>query len=599
MERRIRGPQSALTDYLASQNISASRIRADYEARRAAAANAAANSATTATTTAQHVDDDDEDDEAGPSAAELARRAQERKRKKQAEAIAKIKKSKAFKKRKLADDDDDDKLALSMLKEGYLTALPGQTENCEECGKRFTVTAYTRAGPKGGLLCPKCASKLADKEKAAKQNSKKKETAVPTRGGRRKMQSRLLDGQIGVKSLMTLCVETLANNVSLADSLGDLPPTAVDRIARQISKRRLLDSNTLKLFLQPQAEKITLYDAARLTQADYINIFAVCSQLKHLKVRCAIQFRDSVMDYLIGRNFALESISLSGANLLTDDSWRRFLEDKGKALKSLRVYFTDRYFGDEVVGWLKHCCPDLDTLKICHNQQVSDDGLEYVAGLDKLQRLGLHLVKPTSTMPYVHIIEKIGTNLRTLSLRMVPDVDDRFLDALHAHCTQLKKLRITDSEVMTDAGFTRLFLDWKNKRLTHLDLEKCRYVNSEKPRDNPHMVGLCSNGFEAMMVHSGASLQKLNLHGCRHISREAFERIFSVGQVYPSLEDLEISFCEQVTDFIVGSIFRCCPKLRRLNVFGCMKLRDVRVPKGKILVGMPNAIGMVIEGTDD
>ncbi|KAI0835372.1 RNI-like protein [Hypoxylon sp. FL0890] len=602
MRRGIRGPRSALTDYLASENISAAQIRADYEARCRAVADAAANSATTATTTAQDVEEEEgsEDAEAGPSTTVAARQAQERKRK-QAEAVEKIKKSKAFKKRKRNHDgsDDDDDLALAIFEEGGSAPLPGQTENCEECSKRFTVTAYTRAGPKGGLLCPKCASKLADKEKAAKKNGKKKATAGPASRGRRKVQSRLLDGQIGVKSLMTLCVETLASNINLAESLGDLPPAAIDSIARQLCKRRLLNPQTLQLFVQPQAEVINLYDAARLGEADYLHIFRVCSKLKSLKVRNAIQFRDQVMDYLIGRNFALERISLSGANLITEDCWKRFLEVKGKALKGLGVYFTDRHFSDEVVGLLKDCCPDLVTLKICHNQQLSDDGVEHIAHLDSLQQLGLQLLKPTSTMPYVHIIEKIGKNLRTLSVRMVPDVDDRFLDALHDHCTQLKKLRITHSEVMTDAGFRRLFKDWKNHPLKHIDLEKCRHIDATKPRENPHMVGLCSDGFRAMMAHSGISLRKLNLHACRNISREAFEEVFSADKVYPNLVDLELSFCEQVTDFIVGSIFRCCPKLWRLNIFGCMKLKDVRVPKGKILVGMPNAIGMVIEGTED
>ncbi|KAI0112635.1 RNI-like protein [Hypoxylon sp. NC0597] len=604
MQRNIRGPQSALTDYLASQNISATRIRAEHEARRAAAASEAANSATT-TQGAQEEDGQDGQDgqgeEAGPSSAVTAHQTLERKRKAQAEAIEKIKKSKAFKRRKqVRNPPEDDDLALALFEEAASKSVPGQIENCEECGKRFTVTAYTRAGPKGGLLCPQCASKLVNEEKAAKNNKNgKKAAAGPASRGRRKMQSCLLDGHIGVKSLVTLCVETLAKNIHLADSLGDLPPIALDRIARQLSKRRLLDPKTLQLFLQPQTEDIALYDAARIGQDDYIKMFGVCSKLKNLKVRSAIQFRDKVMEYLIGRNLALESISLSGANLLTKDSWKKFLEAKGKALKGLRVYFTDRYFDDELVGSLKDWCPDLVTLKICHNQQVSDKGVEQIAHLDNLERLGLHLVTPTSTMPYVHIIEKIGKNLRTFSVRTVSNVDDRLLDALHDHCTHLTKLRITDSEVMTDAGFARLFKEWKNRSLTCLDLEKCRHIDSAKPRDNPHMVGLCSNGFKALMAHSGKSLQKLNLHACRHISQEAFEEVFSPVNIYPNLVDLELSFCEEVTDFIVGSIFRCCPKLWRLNVFGCMKLKEVRVPKGKILVGMPNAIGMVIEGTED
>ncbi|OTA85216.1 hypothetical protein M434DRAFT_400234 [Hypoxylon sp. CO27-5] len=606
MQRNIRGPQSALTDYLASQNISATRIRLDHEARRAAAASAAANSATSAQD-AQGGDGQDnqggQDEEAGPSSAVVARQTRERKRKEQAAAIEKIKKTKAFKRRKQRHNpQDDDNLALAMFEEGTTNVVPGQIENCEECGKRFTVTAYTRAGPKGGLLCPQCASKLVDEEKAAKKNNKsgkKKATSGPAGGGRRKMQSRLLDGHIGVKSLVTLCVETLANNIHLAESLGDLPPIALDRIARQLSKRRLLNPETLQLFLQPQTEDITLYDAARLGQDDYIRIFGVCSKLKNLKLRNAIQFRDSVVAYLIERNFALESISLSGANLLTKDCWKKFLEAKGKALKGLHVYFTDRHFDDELVGSLKDSCPGLVSLKICHNQQVSDEGLKQIMHLDNLERLSLHLVTPTSTMPYVDIIERIGNNLRTFSVRTVSDVDDRLLDALHDHCTRLTKLRITDSEVMTDAGFARLFKGWKNRPLTYIDLEKCRHIDSTQPRDNPHMVGLCSSGFKALMAHSGKSLQKLNLHACRHISGKAFEEVFSPDSVYPNLVDLELSFCEEVTDFVVGSIFRCCPKLWRLNVFGCMKLKEVRVPKGKILVGMPNAIGMVIEGTED
>jgi DNA repair protein RAD7 len=101
------------------------------------------------------------------------------------------------------------------------------------------------------------------------------------------------------------------------------------------------------------------------------------------------------------------------------------------------------------------------------------------------------------------------------------------------------------------------------------------------------------------MVHSGRKLQHLNVHGCRHISAKAFEEVFAEDKRYQELKKLEISFCEEVTDFIVGSIFRSCPNLRELNVFGCMKLKEVRVPRGKILVGVPNALGMIIDGDDN
>jgi DNA repair protein RAD7 len=36
-----------------------------------------------------------------------------------------------------------------------------------------------------------------------------------------------------------------------------------------------------------------------------------------------------------------------------------------------------------------------------------------------------------------------------------------------------------------------------------------------------------------------------------------------------------------------------------LSVFGNFGVANVRVPKGRILIGVPNAIGMQIEGEDD
>ncbi|KAI1367579.1 hypothetical protein F5Y08DRAFT_298311 [Xylaria arbuscula] len=602
--RAIRGPQSALTDFLASQNISAARIRADAQARRAAAS-ATPNAASDTPATEEPQQNGDEEDAvddvvSGRSAAAAARRVRDQKRRKQQEAIAKIKKSKAYKKRKRgADSDSDDDLALALFNE-KMTPLPGQMSNCEICDKRFTVTPYTRSGPEGGLLCPPCGQQLA-KDEDANKKQKKKRGPVKGGAGRRKMQSRILDGtyDVGAKPLMTLCIETLAKNIHLADDLGDLPPNVIDRIARLLSKTRLLNPDTLNLFLQPHHEVLKVYDAAKLTSDDFIKIFQMVPQLKRLKLRNAIQFTDRVMQFLMSRKNALEGIYLHGANLLTEEVWAEFLKQKGTHLRGLQVYYTDKHFNNDSVNVMSKACPNLTRLKICHNQAVSDEGIKYIAKLDQLEHLSLQLVTKTTTEPYVHLVQSIGPQLQTFSLKKVSEVDDRLLNALHDNCTNLSKLRITESEFMTDAGFVRLFRDWKNRPLSFLDLQKCRHIDAAQPRNNEHMVGLCSEGFEALMEHSGTGLQHLNIHACRNITREAFEKVFASDKRYLQLRHLEISFCEHVNDFVVGSIFRSCPNLKEVNVFGCMKVKDVRVPRGKILVGVPNAVGMRIEGVDD
>lgn len=107
--RTIRGPHSALTDFLASQNIDAGQIRRDAIQRAAAQASAqpAAQSSS--------IPDD----------------ATSERHKAQQKAIDKIKASKKFKKQKkrLADSDDEDDLIQELLLKG-MVSKPGQMENC-------------------------------------------------------------------------------------------------------------------------------------------------------------------------------------------------------------------------------------------------------------------------------------------------------------------------------------------------------------------------------------------------------------------------------------------------------------------------------------
>ncbi|KAL0943665.1 DNA repair protein [Colletotrichum truncatum] len=591
--RHISGPQSALTDYLASHNISANQIRRDADRRRAAAAQS------------QQAQQDEDDEEAGPStgpnpdsrnetAAEKAKR-----KKKEQQAIAKIKASKAFKKRKRAaeDSEDEDDIARALL-EQMSQPMPGQFDNCDICQKRFTVTPYSRPGPNGGLLCAKCSKDAAADDKHA---NKKPRKAPAGGGGRRKVQSNILDGtyHTGAKRLTTLCIETLAKNVDLADSLGELPDHIVDRIARLFSKRRLLNPQTLALFLQPSTSFINIYDGAKLTTDDYMSIFQVASKLKEFKSRNAIQFKDSVMDYLLDRDTQLKSFYLHGANLLSDDMWARLIKERGTHLNTIRVYYTDRHFGDEILALLPTNCPNLTRLKVYHNQKVTNIGIEEIGKIKSLKHLGLHLQHRIDSKVMSSTILSIGEHLQTLSLPLFLDATDEVLAAIKNSCRSLKKLRIRDSDRLTDAGFVDLFTDWENPPLEKIDFEKCRHVDSNKPRENPSDIGLCSNGFRTLMKHSGRKLKDLNVHGCRHITREALEDVFSEENSYPDLLKLEISFLEEVDDFVVGCVFRSCPNIKEVNVFGCMKVKNAPVPRGKVLVGVPNAVGMVIEGSAD
>lgn len=81
--------------------------------------------------------------------------------------------------------------------------IPGQLGNCEICSKRFTVTAYSKTGPNGGLLCADCSKEHVDGDK--KGPAKKRSSGI----GRRQNQSNLLDGLTphGTQSLLETCIK--------------------------------------------------------------------------------------------------------------------------------------------------------------------------------------------------------------------------------------------------------------------------------------------------------------------------------------------------------------------------------------------------------
>jgi DNA repair protein RAD7 len=195
--------QSALTDFLASHNISAQQIHTDYQRRLREAQEQGAQSPSNEQDEDKENAMDVDEDENGETIEERKKR-----KRKEEKALAKIKQSKEFKrkksehKRNSSDDESDDAIARSMLAKAQ--PLPGQLENCEICEKRFTVTAYSKTGPDGGLLCTKCSKELANEEK---KNQPKKRRGPP-KGKRRQTESDRMMGNVqpGSKSLLETCV---------------------------------------------------------------------------------------------------------------------------------------------------------------------------------------------------------------------------------------------------------------------------------------------------------------------------------------------------------------------------------------------------------
>jgi DNA repair protein RAD7 len=585
---------SALTDFLAANNISAAQIRDEYGRRQREAATAIAGG-----------NPGEENEQAAVEDAVAAEAAisRARRRRNQEETVLKIKKEKAKAKkgkakkkgRRILDTDDeedddeyDDDLAKGMYKKKR--PLPGQFENCEICEKRFTVTPYSKTGPDGGLVCTPCGKELDKDAKGDKKSAPKRNNMAKRR---RKIESERLDGVVrrGPKSLVQHCIETVVKYHDSIESLESMPEHLISRICQIFTKHRVMSSGTLPLFLRADLKEVEIFDCASLKTEDYCRIFAEVPRLKKLTVHNAYQFKDEAVDYMIEKAPYLEHLTMYGANLISSEKWSTLFQARGFNLKTLRLAWLDASFNDEQVVDMVKYCPNLKKLKLEYCWQLGPDSIESLADLEKLEHLSLlyPITVPNDNM--VGLIDAVGPNLRTLSLRSFKDIDDGVLLRLHECCRSLQKLRLTDNDTVSDTGWAALFHEWENKPLQFIDVSSSRDIDNQNPdgqSDNP--IGLGSQGFAAMMEHSGESLQTLNMPSCRHVPLETLLEVFGAEKSYPKLSSVDMSFVHNVEDVVLAGLFKSVPPgvLKRIALFGCFGISsDVTVPSGVVVVGPP------------
>lgn len=584
-----------------ANNISAQQIRDDYERRRRQVEQDATAENSHAPTPQSNGEDDAVAAAAALEAAEEAEKAEKSKKRKRVaeEAKEKAKKAKlsASKKKKKpkkkgkeddsedSDDDYDEDLARDMYKKSR--PAPGQFEHCEVCNKRFTVTPYSKEGSDGGLLCTPCGKELAKDLKAEKKAAAPK----PQGRKRRKMESDRLDGMAigGAKTLQQLCIAKVAQHHDDIDELGDMPQPLLERLSEIFSKKRVLKPKTLPLFLRPDLDSVILPDAAYLEAEDYHQIFAMVPNLEQLVLGNACQMKDMAIDYMLERCHKLKHLQLYAANLVSEGMWHRLFREAGDKLETVKLKWLDAAFEDLVVHDLVKYCPNLRRLKLELCRRIGENAVEAISDIQDLEHLSLLMNREVSVPVLVGLVTKRGPKLRTLSLEKFLDADDSVLQAIHDSCGQLSKIRVSENDTATDAGYERLFTDWTNPPLTFVDLNSTRDVDNNNPDGPEEAIGFGPAGFRSLMAHSGTHIKHLDIASCRHIDLPAFMDVFNGSQLYPALEYVNVSFCQRVDNSVIAGIFRSCPALKQLIAFGCFEVADVVVPRNIALIGVPRA----------
>lgn len=588
-----------MTHFLASHNIDANQIQLDYARRREEAERQQQEEAGE-----DGRDDENEDEDMAKASNDENEDPAERKKRKRKEemALMKIKQSKEFKRRKMTNnlDVDDDELARRMM--AKTQPLPGQLDNCEQCGKRFTVTPYCRTGPSGGLLCMKCTKALKDDEKKDEAAMKKQKKSIVPRARRRQNESDRMMGDVkpGAKSLVDMCVRKVADVVNEVDDFGDVPQGLLDRFSQILSKRRAVTSRVLELFLRPDVNRIVVYDGGKLETEDFNKIFAFMPQVELVNLRFAGQLKDESALYMAEKCKKIRHLQLGATNLVSDDAWIKVFRSLGPQLETLKLSELNDALGDSTVEDMTKQCQNLKRLKLRSCTLMTPTSLEHLQRLTKLEHLTLNVVHNNPAKTLAELVSSVGSNLRTLCLEEFSELDDTVLEAIKDHCPNLLKVRVTGSSICTDRAFASLFDNNSPfPPLEYADFSDNRDIDNENP-DGPEAdpVGFGSRALVNLMNHSAAELRCLNIKSCRHISAQALENVFDGKKKYPNLKEIDLSFVRQVNELVMAGIFQSCPALEKLVVFACFNARGTGISKGIAVIGLPNAMDNIIQGED-
>lgn len=425
---------------------------------------------------------------------------------------------------------------------------------CHKCGPKY-------AGGEG----PRTAREQ-DGDFAGAGPSVTKKRAPP----RRKLHRPMHDFN-ALPTLQSLCINIVANSIEDVEALMGIGGQNMDAISKSISKNRRLNSQTVQLFLQPQAKKIAFYDCSQLDNDALASIPTFSPNVEEINLQLCGMLDNKALDSWTKKLTHLRRVELYGCFLVRTEAWHRFFETIKDRLTSFKIRETPRFD--------KTCCEKL----VEHCPNVTELGLAQIGPLDAsclqvLEKYGHQLtyldvsdpgVSAPGTPPksledqeLIQMLQKTGRKLLYLNLSGNADLTGRtLLEGILENCKSLNTLMITlcgTEEVKTE-DFVQLFQGLKKRgcaMLNRITLERCLSVNDQV--------------VEALVDFSGRALVELNLNSCDAITEKGFQMI---AKGCPNLQKINVGFCRSVTDSFVMDMINNIRPLKEVWLFSCNKIR--------------------------
>lgn len=542
----VRGPNSALTEFLRTQGINANEIRRRHERRR-------------------QREQDEDNSENGPeeSSEQYVSPAIEASVNSEDPEVLRIAQAAAKKRRGDFGDLDDAQAA----NEG--------TTLCAFCKSRFTVTVYSKPAPnnnKDTFLCRNCSAKSVSEAKAAAKVKRGANKAAANKK-RKKISAELLNLRLlKPPSLQDLCINLVVDRIDSIEEFGELTATSLNKISRILGKNRRLTPQTMQHFLRRDLTVLEFWDCSKLAPEAYNLIPAMCPNLEKLVLgMCGLLNDENIRRLAELPNLSV--LQLDGPFLVRQEAWLDLFEARGHSLKELTISSVYRIDAEALAVMVENCA-SLEKLTLKNICQLYEASPFFLLGnLSKLRHLELCDLEPEawSDECITHVLNMIGSQLEVLILKGAENtLGDATIEAIAASCSSLHNLQLVSLYEITEEAVIGLFTRWKttnsNTGLQTLSLERCFKVGDE--------------AIQEAINHSGPTLVELNLNSLKLVGPTSLESLSSL----PNLTKLDIGFIGRVDPMHIYKL-STSRTLKQLLAFGNIRLSGMPLPTGLTVVG--------------
>ncbi|KAI0271782.1 hypothetical protein BGY98DRAFT_1006285 [Russula aff. rugulosa BPL654] len=546
MRNNVRGPTSALTEFLRESGIDHAFIRRRGQQQQQQAETGPSN----ASAGGNHDPINAAEQDGGPNAPtgnvapdsdhldseDEVQIGRKRKASKVASEKQKMPAKKRAKKRKDDDDDDyeDEYTALSKSlwkgKSANAKLSIGSLEKCAKCSKQFTVTKYTvAADPPPGNLCHSCA-------KESGTNPFKKPMAPRKRKSAAERRSDLKYQERKFPTLVSLCIKIISKHINDVEAFGDIGSVNLDKIIRVLCRNRSLTPENATLFYDVKNTSLNVYDGTKLEPPALITLSLLNPNLTSLRIDFCGHLDDVVLNGWSTSLPSLVRLELLGPFLVRAPAWVYFFQSHPQ-LEALLLHQSPR-FDLECMSALASGCPNITELRLKEIGKLDDAFLPYISSLRRLEQLDLSSPSTScSEDGLIALLEKCGTRLTHLDLSNHDELGDDFLKCgLQEYAPNLISLRLDNLPALTDEGVAMFFRTWQPSVLTTLSIARAPNV-----------------GAQALPA----------LLDCA-----ALEKISSARE----LRMLDVGWNRAVDNFAIKAIMDGCPKLEEIKCWGCNRV---------------------------